>query len=305
MLKFRSGSSKDIHEVVEGAKIVALDIVSSGRVSIFDRGPMPFDFGQIGVYRTAMSGKIFQALCDAGLKTHYLSHDVETATTRVRPFNIYEIGVQYEGAVGRVIPLEVLYRLEITDVMLERALGDEEFAQKLRERASGETVVGKRLLRPLIECSTKFEPQDRYLSDEEAIKLAKLGEVTFNKMVDLAEKGALIVADLFASYGYRLVDGKWEFGITYDGPNILFVDGLSLDEVRAFCPDGKRCDKEVLRIEAKRQNPEWVESLKAAKLAWPDKKDCWPEYPLDLITEEFITDFVGRYKKAVLDMGAL
>lgn len=305
MAKIRQGSSKDVHEVTEGTKVVTLDIVSSGRVSIFDRGPMPFDFGQIGVYRTALSGKIFQALRDAGFKTHYLSHDVEKASTRVKPFNIYEIPVQYEGAIGRVIPLEVLYRLEITEPMLDRALGDEEFSRKLRERVDGELVVGKRLLRPLIECSTKFEAQDRYVTDEEAIKLAKLGEVTFAEMVDLAEKGAIFVADLFASYNYRLVDGKWEFGITYQGPSIVFVDGLSLDEVRAFDPDGQRCDKEVLRIEAKKRKPEWVEALKVAKKKWPDQKDRWPEYPPDLITEEFIADFVGRYKKAALDMQAM
>ncbi len=302
MGKIRQGSSKDIHQVIEGGRTVALDIISSKRVSIFDRGPMPFNFGQIGVYRTALSGKIFQSMRDAGFSTHYLSHDVERATTRVKPFNIYEIGVQYEGAIGKVIPLEVLFRLEITEPMLDRAHGDEEFARKLSERVDGELVVGKRLLRPLIECSTKFEAQDRYVTDEEAIKLAKLGEVTFAEMVDLAEKGAIFVADLFASNGYRLVDGKWEFGITYQGPSIVFVDGLSLDEVRAFCPDGQRCDKEVLRIEAKKRKPEWVEALKAAKKKWPDQKDRWPEYPPDLITEEFIADFVGRYKKAALDM---
>jgi phosphoribosylaminoimidazole-succinocarboxamide synthase len=249
--------------------------------------------------------KVFQALRDADFKTHYLSHDVKTATTRVKPFNIYEIGVQYEGAIGRVIPLEVLFRLEITEPMLDRALGDEEFARKLSERVDGELAVGKRLLRPLIECSTKFEAQDRYVTDEEAIKLAKLGEVTFAEMVDLAEKGAILVGDLFASYNYRLVDGKWEFGITYQGPSIVFVDGLSLDEVRAFDPDGQRCDKEVLRIEAKKRKPEWVEALKAAKKKWPDQKDRWPEYPPDLITEEFIADFVGRYAKAALDMEAM
>ncbi len=305
MTQVRKGSSKDIHKVIEGGNIVALDIISTDRVSIFDRGPMPFDFGQIGIYRTALSGKIFQCLRDAGYNTHYLSHDVEKASTRVKPFNIYEIPVQYEGAIGRVIPLEVLFRLEITEPMIDRALGDEEFSRKLCEQVDGELVVGKRLFCPLIECSTKFDGPDRYITDEEAIKLAKLGEVTFAEMVDLAEKGAIFVADLFASYNYRLVDGKWEFGITYQGPSIVFVDGLSLDEVRAFDPDGQRCDKEVLRIEAKKRKPEWAEALKAAKKKWPDKKDRWPEYPSDLITEEFIADFVGRYKKAALDMGAM
>ena len=305
MARVRKGSSKDVHEVIEGAKVVALDIVSTGRASIFDRGSMPFDFGDIGIYRNALSGKIFQALRDAGFNTHYLSHDVKTATTRVRPFNIYELGVQYESAVGKIIPLEVLFRFEITDAMLDRALGDEEFAQKLHKRADGELVAGKRLLRPLIECSTKFEAQDRYVTEAEAIKLAKLGEVTFTEMMDLAEKGAMLVADLFAASGYRLVDGKWEFGITYQGPQIVFVDGLSLDEVRAFGPDGQRCDKEILRIEAKKRKPEWVEELKAAKAKWPDEKDRWPAYPPDLVTDEFITDFISRYKKAAIDMGAL
>ncbi len=304
MARVRKGSSKDVREVVEGMKVVALDIVSTGRVSIFDRGSMPFDFGNIGIYRTALSGKIFQALGDAGYNTHYVSHDVETATTRVEPFNIYELGVRYESAIGRIIPLEVLFRLEMTDAMLDRALSDEVFAQKLRERADGELFVGKRLLRPLIECSTKFEAQDRYITDDEAIKLAKLGEVTFAQMVDLAEKGAMLVAELFAASGYRLVDGKWEFGITYQGPQIVFVDGLSLDEVRAFGPDGQRCDKEILRIEAKQRKPEWVEELKAAKAKWPDEKDCWPAYPPDLVTDEFIADFVSRYEKAARDMGA-
>jgi phosphoribosylaminoimidazole-succinocarboxamide synthase len=305
MARVRKGSSKDVHEVTDGTKVVALDIVSTGRVSIFDRGPMLFDFGQIGIYRTALSGKIFQALRDAGFKTHYLSHDVVAATTRVKPFNIYEIGVQYEGAFGRVIPLEVLFRLEVTEPMIDRALRDEEFSRKLRERVDGELVAGKRLLRPLIECSTKFEAQDRYITDKEAVKLAKLGDATFAEMVDLAEKGAILVADMFASYGYWLVDGKWEFGITYDGPDIVFVDGLSLDEVRAFGPDGQRCDKEILRIEAKKRKPVWVEDLKVAKANWPDEKNCWPPYPSDLVTEEFITDFVGRYEKAARDMGAL
>lgn len=305
MTKVRKGSSKDVHEIIEGAKVVAIDIVSTKFASILDRGRMPFDFGRIGVYRTAMSGKIFQSLRDAGFNTHYLSHDAEKATTRVKPFNIYELGVRYEGAVGRIIPLEVLFRLEITQPILDRALVDKEFSRKLYERVEGELVVGKRLLRPLIECSTKFEAQDRYVSDEEAIKLAKLGEVTFAEMMDLAEKGAVYVSEMFASYGYRLVDGKWEFGITYDGPSIVFVDGLSFDEVRVFGPDGQRCDKEVLRIEAKNRHPKWVDDLKAAKAKWPDEKDRWPEYPSDLITEAFITDFVGRYEKAARDMEAM
>ncbi|MEK7462228.1 MAG: phosphoribosylaminoimidazolesuccinocarboxamide synthase [Patescibacteria group bacterium] len=299
MDRIRHGSSKDVVVNMLGGKVESIDMVFTNHYSIFDVGRSPDTILGFGRARASIANAAFGALHKDGLPTHFRSYNPETNTINVEPFNVYELpGCMYEKARGRVVPLEIIDRRCVTEALIERGRNDPVFQRKMLAHLFDDVVLGAEFTRPLIECTTKYEPIDRKLSDQEAIGLSNLGEASFAELTKLISDASDCMTDFFAPRGFKRIDGKWEVAITYDGPNFVIVDAATPDEMRLVAhDDGLSHDKDPIRSYAKSEYPDWYASLGKAKQDWPNDPSLWPSYPWKCLPEAISNEVARRYKR--------
>ena len=88
-----------------------------------------------------------------------------------------------------------------------------------------------RLLTPLIDLTTKYEPEDRNISRQEALLVSGIGGDLFKESLVRAILASFMVHRIFNRMGLNLWDLKWE--IAKDGKDLVFVETLDTDSVRA------------------------------------------------------------------------
>lgn len=303
----RSGSAKDIYKVPDGAGgYKCLEFEFSNRVSILDLGALPVTFPDLGMIRCAISGRLFQELNAAGFATHYLSHDVTSATMRVKPLEVEELDTHYGPSnCGRVLGVEIIDRWVVTEKLLRRITAGEIDRVAVERLLSDERglEVGAYLNPPFIECTTKYRDSDVYVSDEQA---AQLANITYDQLMTCygkVERAATFLRHFFHAYGFDRKDGKWE-GAWYGG-GFMFADSISPDEMRLIGLDGRSHDKDPVREWFEQHHPEWYRSVVAAKKLYPNDKSKWPKYPEQMPPEEVITEVVDRYRMVAKAIGAM
>ncbi len=121
---------------------------------------------------------------------------------------------------------------------------------------------------PFIEFSTKWEPEDRYLSYAEAQEMAGLSDGEFLSLCELNRLVAYQLRDLFSCMDLTLWDGKCEWAFSEEkGPfegqrTFTLVDSLGPDELRLSykgLPFSKEAIRKVYR------NSEWALEIEKAK----------------------------------------
>jgi len=114
---------------------------------------------------------------------------------------------------------------------------------------------------PIVEFSTKYEEQDRYLDREDADRIAGVADVD-----DLEPSPARVnrvVTEQAAEAGLVHQDGKIEC-LYYDG-EIRVADVVGTFDENRFAYDGQQVSKEVVRQYHKRTQPDWVAAAGEAK----------------------------------------
>jgi len=174
-----------------------------------------------------------------------------------------------------VIPLEWIVRFGITP--------SSSIYRKYREMApedqrafEDELGTGSALIpwvpfdRPVNDCTTKFEPEDRNLRLQEASELSGLPGHRFGRALQLAVLGAWSVRQLLGRIDLRLWDIKWEFAADDDA--IVFVDTIDTDSFRATrfldSPRGRvviHFNKQAIRDYFALLHPDWMEGVNRAK----------------------------------------
>jgi phosphoribosylaminoimidazole-succinocarboxamide synthase len=137
---------------------------------------------------------------------------------------------------------------------------------------------------PVVEFSTKYEEQDRYLDRAEADRIA--GKAAVDRLEELALSVNHVLNRQAADTGFVHEDGKIEC-LYYQG-EIHVADVLGTFDENRFAYDGQEVSKEVIRQYHKRTQPEWVEAVSEAKTAadeqgvadWKSLCERQPE-PLD------------------------
>ncbi len=280
----RRGSSKDIWSV--DGEPGQLEFVFSNRVSVFDVGPIPVEFEGLGQLRCAISGKIFQILEGAGANTHYIYHRGDKM--RVYSAAIPEKNFLSTGHGGRrVLPVEILFRYEITAKLLRRIESGSVDRSSVEVWLSGgnNLKVGARFDPAFVECSTKWQDSDEYISDAAAAELSKVSLEELKHIYRDCRKAASVLRNFFRQAGFDLRDGKFEILRPF-----CFADSISPDEVRLVGQDGKNYDKEPVRRWYETNQPEWKNRLDWAKVTYPDDRAMWPSYeaipPKEVIDEQ-------------------
>jgi phosphoribosylaminoimidazole-succinocarboxamide synthase len=251
--------------------------------SVFDWGKMPDEIPEKGASLCTMGACNFELLEDAGVPTHYrgvvvdgeerslaAALEVGQAPTEMAidltqvpdlPFagGSYDYDA-YHAATGEnfLVPLEIVFRNRVGVGSSLRSRTDPADHGLDVESWPDEAVD---LAEPIVEFSTKYEEQDRYLSRAEADRIA--GSADVDDLEAVAREVNRIVTDRAQSAGLVHQDGKIEC-LAYEG-EIRVADVVGTFDENRFSYEGQQVSKEVLRQYHKRTQPDWVEAVSAAK----------------------------------------
>jgi len=146
----------------------------------------------------------------AGIKTHYVSADIENATMEVLPATVFGHG------------LEVICRLVATGSFIRRY---EEYIKN-----------GTRLNGGYVECTFKNDAKGDPLVTSEGLEaLGVMSKEMFESMKEQTLKITKIVADDLKSIGLDLWDIKFEFG--YNNGEVILIDEIASGNMRVYKGD--------------------------------------------------------------------
>lgn len=176
-----------------------------------------------------------------------------------------------------LVPLEVVFRFGAPEgsSFLKRAREIPGYAQSFGFPESPR--AGEVFPYPIVEFFTKLEPTDRFLTREEACRVASLTAEELDELVALNLLLALRLRDLFLQLGLDLWDGKFEFAFRPGEKGrrrFMLVDSIGPDELRLIGPEGVHFSKEFLR-RIYRDTPWYVAMEKAKKLATDRGEKDW------------------------------
>lgn len=181
---------------------------------------------------------------------------------------------------GFVVPLEYIVRFGITSgsSVYRKYLAMGDAAQKSFEAELGVSrplQAWQLLERPIADFTSKFEPEDRMVSKQEALAMCGLRGDLFVDSGKMGILGAWAVRQLLDEIGLMLWDIKWEFAI--DGEDLVFVDTIDSDSFRATRfldvvgegeADGRyvmHFNKQSMRDYFKILHVDWIAGIDAAK----------------------------------------
>ncbi|WP_336327380.1 phosphoribosylaminoimidazolesuccinocarboxamide synthase [Halovenus sp. HT40] len=251
--------------------------------SVFDWGKMPDQIPDKGASLCAMGAFNFELLESEEIPTHYrgvvsdgdvvaleTALDRDDAPTEMAidltmvpdlPFEggSYDYDAYYDAVDDHyLIPLEIVFRNRVPVGSSLRKRSDPTDHGLSMEEWPDEPVD---LPEPIVEFSTKYEKQDRYLDREEAADIAGLAAV--DDLESVAQEVNRIVTEQAADAGLDHQDGKIEC-LYYEG-EIRVADVVGTFDENRFSREGQQISKEVIRQYHKRTQPEWVEAVSTAK----------------------------------------
>jgi phosphoribosylaminoimidazole-succinocarboxamide synthase len=251
--------------------------------SVFDWGKMPDEIPEKGASLCTMGAFNFERLESAGVPTHYRGVVVDGEeraldgaldaghTPREMAIDLTvvpDLPVEdgsydydaYHGATGSnyLVPLEVVFRNRVPVGSSLRARSDPD-DHGLDSGEWPDRAVD--LPDPVVEFSTKYERQDRYLSREEAARVA--GAADLDALEAVAREVNGVVTESAREAGLVHQDGKIE--CLYCDGEVRVADVAGTFDENRFAYDGQQVSKEVLRQYHDRTQPEWVAAVGDAK----------------------------------------
>ena len=213
MEKIYQGITKDVYKLENGNVLLKFKDDCTGKDGVFDPGEnsVGLTIEGIGKANLETSIKFFEILKEAGIKTHYVSADVDNATMEVLPATVFGHG------------LEVICRLKATGSFIRR-YGD--------YIADGTVLEGG-----YVETTFKDDAKgDPLVTKDGLIALGVMSGEMYDSMKEQTLKITRIVADELAKKGLDLYDIKFEFG--YNNNEVILIDEIASGNMRVY-KDGK------------------------------------------------------------------
>ena len=210
------GKTKNVYSLDNGNVMLKFKDDCTGKDGVFDPGENSVGLTIEGIGRENLRTSIyyFDLLKKAGIKTHYVSANVEDATMEVLPGKVFGHG------------LEVICRLVATGSFVRRY---------------GEYIAdGTPLEGGYVECTFKNDAKgDPLVTGEGLAALGVLSHKMFEDMKEQTLKITKIVADDLKTIGLDLWDIKFEFG--YNNDEVILIDEIASGNMRVY-KDGKIVD---------------------------------------------------------------
>ena len=216
MNKIYTGKTKDVYSLDNGNVLLKFKDDCTGKDGVFDPGENTVGLTIEGIGKANLQTSIyyFELLKKAGIKTHYVSANVDEATMEVLPGKVFGHG------------LEVICRLVATGSFIRRY--------------GAYIADGTKLEGGYVECTFKDDAKgDPLVTSEGLAALGVMSQEMFNSMKEQTLKITKVVADDLAKKGLELWDIKFEFG--YNNDEVILIDEIASGNMRVY-KDGKIVD---------------------------------------------------------------
>lgn len=212
MKKIYDGKTKNVYSLDNGNVMLEFKDDCTGKDGVFDPGENTVGLKIDGIGKANLQTSVyyFELLKKAGIKTHYVSADIENATMEVLPGKVFGHG------------LEVICRLVATGSFIRRY---------------GEYIEnGTRLDGGYVECTFKNDAKgDPLVTGEGLVALGIMSAEMFDSIKAQTLAITKIVADDLKSIGLDLWDIKFEFG--YNGDEVILIDEIASGNMRVYKGD--------------------------------------------------------------------
>ena len=203
-----TGKTKNVYSLENGNYLLKFKDDCTGKNGVFDPGEnrIALQIEGVGRENLRMSKYFFEILSSNGIKTHYVSADLEKAEMEVLPVLPFGKG------------LEVICR--------RRAVGS--FIRRY-----GEYIEAGRPLPNYVETTFKDDEKGDPLVTKDA--LVVLGVMTaeqYDSLKTQSQKITDVIQDEMAKKGLELYDIKYEFG--YSGDEVILMDEISSGNMRVY-----------------------------------------------------------------------
>ena len=209
MKKIYDGKTKNVYSLDNGNVMLEFKDACTGKDGVFDPGENTVGLKIEGIGKANLQTSVyyFELLKKAGIKTHYISADVNNATMEVLPGKVFGNG------------LEVICRLVATGSFIRRY---------------GEYIEnGTRLEGGYVECTFKNDAKgDPLVTGEGLVALGIMTAEMFESIKAQTLAITKIVADDLKSIGLDLWDIKFEFG--YNGDEVILIDEIASGNMRVY-----------------------------------------------------------------------
>ena len=210
------GKTKNVYGLDNGNVLLKFKVDCTGKDGVFDPGENAVGLTIEGIGKANLITSIhyFELLKKAGIKTHYVSANIDDATMEVLPATVFGHG------------LEVICRLVATGSFIRR------YGEYIKD--------GTPLEGGYVECTFKNDEKgDPLVTSEGLAALGVMSTEMFNSMKEQTLKITKIVADDLKSIGLDLWDIKFEFG--YNNGEVILIDEIASGNMRVY-KDGKIVD---------------------------------------------------------------
>lgn len=208
MNKVYQGKTKNVFALDNGNYLLEFKDTVTGENGVFDPGANTVGLSIDGIGRENLKTSVmfFERLNEAGIKTHYVSADIENSTMEVLPATPFGKG------------LEVICRYRAVGSFLRRY---------------GKYVNEGDKLDAYVEMTLKDDDRCDPLVPCEALEaLGIMDAKMFEKTKEMTKKISAIVKEILAEKGVELYDIKFEFG--FNGEEVILIDEIASGNMRAY-----------------------------------------------------------------------
>ncbi|MCI8703485.1 MAG: phosphoribosylaminoimidazolesuccinocarboxamide synthase [Anaerotignum sp.] len=209
MEKIYQGKTKDVYKLENGNVLLKFKDDCTGKDGVFDPGENTVGLTIEGIGRANLETSIlfFEVLKEAGVKTHYVSADLNNATMEVLPATVFGHG------------LEVICRLKATG----------SFIRRYGEYIADGTVLEGGYVETTFKDDAKGDP---LVTKDGLAALGVMSGEMYDSMKEQTLKITKIVADVLAKKGLDLYDIKFEFG--YNNNEVILIDEIASGNMRVY-----------------------------------------------------------------------
>lgn len=206
------GKTKDVYSLDNGNVLLKFKDTCTGTDGVFDPGAntVGLSIDGIGKANLEVSVYFFEKLKEAGIKTHYVSADIENGTMEVLPATTFGHG------------LEVICRNKAVGSFLRR------YGEYVKEGAD---------LNGYVEMTFKDDDRgDPLVTKEGLIVLGVMSDEQYEATKAETQKINAIITEELKKKGLDLYDIKFEFG--YNNGEVILIDEIASGNMRVY-KDGK------------------------------------------------------------------
>ncbi len=215
-----TGKTKDVFALSNGNYLLKFKDDCTGKDGVFDPGEnaVGLTIDGVGDVNLRMSIYFFEKINAAGIKTHYVSADLDNTTMEVLPAKCFGKG------------LEVICRYKAVGSFYRR------YSDYIEEGAD---------LPVYVETTFKNDEKgDPLVTKDGLVDLGVMTAQQYDSLKAMTQAITKIVADDLKEKGLDMYDIKFEFGYDADG-NVMLIDEIASGNMRVY-KDGVYVDPMTL-----------------------------------------------------------